>query len=94
VPRRLRLTERYTRAVARLGVGGGTVRGAALGRTLRALLSADELPSPVDTTAAVPPTGSAYVRRVAGHNVWLWYLVRGEELVLLTVTSEPPVPLD
>jgi hypothetical protein len=93
VPRRPRLTTRYLRASSRLGLNAGTVRGAALARTLRALLVAEELPGPSDTRAAIPPTSEAFVRRVAAHNVWLWYRVDGDELVAVAVTTEPPVPI-
>ena len=94
MPRQLRLTERYLRATARLRLEPGTVRGAALARTIRALLQAEEIPSAVDTRAAIPPTSEALVRRVAGQNVWIWYRATDAELVLLSVTSEPPVPVD
>lgn len=63
-------------------------------RTIRALLDADALPSPVDTRAVIPPTSEAFVRRVANHNVWVWYRVTDVELVLLSATSEPPNPID
>ncbi len=78
----------------RLRLEPGSVRGAALARTIRALLSADELPSPVDTRAVIPPTSEAFVRRVANHNVWIWYRATDVELVLLSATSEPPNPID
>ena len=94
MPRQPRLTSRYLRAASRLGLTAGSVRGAALARTLRALLLAAELPGPADTRAVIPPTAEAYVRRVAGQNVWLWYRFDGSEVVLLSVTTEPPVPLD
>ncbi len=80
--------------MARLKLTPGTVRGSAVGRTVGALLRADELPSALDTRALVPPTMEALVRRVAGQNVWLWYRVQGDEIVLLTVTDEPPVPVE
>ena len=92
--RQLRLTDRYLRATARLRLEPGTVRGVALARTIRALLQAEQLPSPVDTRAMIPPTSPALVRRVAGQNVWIWYRVTDVELVLLSVTSEPPTPID
>lgn len=42
----------------------------------------------------MPPTLRALTRRVGGHNVWIWYRVAGEEIVFLTVTDEPPVPVE
>jgi hypothetical protein len=77
-----------------LGLDPGSVRGAALARTIRALLNADELPSAVDTRTVIPPTSEAFVRRVASHNVWIWYRVTDAEVVLLSATSEPPNPVD
>jgi hypothetical protein len=40
------------------------------------------------------PIGRAWVRRVADRNLWLWYRFNDEELTLVAVTTEPPVPLD
>jgi hypothetical protein len=34
------------------------------------------------------------VRRVGGRNLWLWYRFNEEELILVTVTTDPPVPFD
>ncbi len=64
-------------------------------RTTR-LRSAQRLPKPKrqDTCAAIPPTGSAFVRRVGGENPWLWYRVDGDEVALATLTISPPVPVD
>jgi hypothetical protein len=38
--------------------------------------------------------GRAWVRRVGGRNIWLWYRFSDAELMLLTLTTEPPLPLD
>ena len=91
--RRPRLTQRYLRALSRLRLGPGTVRGKAVARTVRLLSEARDLPGPADTTAAIPPVEKATVRRVVGHNVWVWYRVAGDEIVLVTLTTEPPVPI-
>jgi hypothetical protein len=80
--------------MARLKLAPGTVRGGAVGRTVAALLRAEDLPSALDTRALMPPTMEALVRRVAVQNVWLWYRVQGREIVLLTVTDEPPVTVE
>ena len=53
-----------------------------------------ELPGPADTRAAIPPTAEAFVRRVGGRNIWIWYRFTENELLLVGVTTEPPVPLD
>jgi hypothetical protein len=34
------------------------------------------------------------VRRVAERNLWIWYRIGDAELILVTVTTDPPVPLD
>ena len=47
-----------------------------------------------DVLALIPPTHEAFVRRVPGRNLWLWYRQRGDELVLVAPTADPPVPLD
>ena len=72
----------------------GSERSLAVGRTVSALTSADELPGPADFEAREKPVGRAWVRRVAGRNLWLWYRFNDEEVSLLTLTTEPPVPLD
>jgi hypothetical protein len=34
------------------------------------------------------------VRRVPGRNLWIWYRFDEHEVVLLTVTTDPPVPME
>jgi hypothetical protein len=75
-------------------LSGGTVRASAVGRTIGALASATDLPGPSDYEASVHPVGKAWVRRVGGRNLWLWYRFTDEELTLVTVTTEPPIPLE
>jgi hypothetical protein len=65
-----------------------------VGRTIGALAAATELPGASDYEASVNPVGKAWVRRVGGRNLWLWYRFTDEELTLVTVTIEPPIPLD
>ena len=72
----------------------GTPRADAVGRTTRALAAADVLPGPMDYEAKAHPVGRAWVRRIGGRNVWLWYRFTDDEVVLVTVTTDPPVPLD
>ena len=80
--------------LAALGATRGTTASAAVAATISALAEAERLPGLLDTAATLPPTGSrAFVRRVGGRNLWVWYRVDGEELVLLTVSSVPPVPV-
>jgi hypothetical protein len=40
------------------------------------------------------PIGRAFVRRVGGRNLWVWYRITDKEVILVTVTTEPPVPVD
>lgn len=90
--RRLRLTPGYLRTARRLGLVAKSVRGRALGGTIAAMLSAEELPTPSDTNVIFKAAMRAHARRVRGHNLWLWYAVSEEELTLLTITIDPPVP--
>ena len=90
----VRITPRYRRNADRLSVVTGSSRGLAVGLTIAALADEDTLPGPHDVRAAVPPTGSAYVRRVLGRNLWIWYTFSGAEVALVALTGDPPVPLD
>lgn len=86
------MTTWYARHVGgRLQPGSGAALDVA--RTVRALASAEELPGPGDFEGATRPVGRAWVRRVAGRNEWLWYRFNPEEVILLTTTTEPPVPV-
>lgn len=91
--RAVRLTSRYRRNADRLSVVPGSARGRAVGLTIAALGDDDTLPGPDDVRAAIPPTGFAYVRRVPGRNLWIWYTFSGDQVALLCVTGEPPVPI-
>jgi hypothetical protein len=94
VPRLANLSERFLRSRTRLGIQPGSPRGVAVAAAIRALLAAPALPSPGDTRALVPPTGEAFVRRVPGQNLWIWYRANEETLYVALVSSDPPVPLD
>ncbi|MEO0321507.1 MAG: hypothetical protein AAF447_00985 [Myxococcota bacterium] len=91
--RRLRLTTWYARR-ARDTVQPGTPTGIALGRVVRNLLRTEVLPGSQDFEARRRPTGRAWVRRVPGHNLWLWYRFDETEVFLLALTADPPVPTD
>jgi hypothetical protein len=58
-----------------------------------ALAEAEALPGPGDTLALLPPTGEAFVRRVPGRNLWIWYRAERDALYLAHLSSDPPVPL-
>ncbi len=72
----------------------GTPASQALGATLAALSEAASLPGLGDVEAMIPPTAWAYVRRVPGHNLWVWYREGSSgELLVLNLTKIPPVPI-
>lgn len=89
----LRIGARFRTAADRLGAMPGTDRGRAVGRAIRARLDAEALPLPADVVALVPPTGRAYVGRVQGRNLWIWYQLAEDAILVLYLTSEPPVPV-
>jgi hypothetical protein len=93
VARRLRLSTWFVRHVGE-AVRPGTERSRALAAALRALASSPDLPAPQDYQAVRRPTGRAWVRRVAGENLWAWYRLKPEELLVLAVTTEPPLPFE
>jgi hypothetical protein len=85
------VTASYAREASR-GLRPGSPCAVAVARTVRALADASELPGKSDFEAAVRRIGRAWVRRVSRQNLWVWYRLREDELVLVTVTSDPPVP--
>ena len=93
VARGTRVTTWYARQYGRL-IKFGSERSLAVARTVNALTSANELPGPSDFEAHEKPVGRAWVRRVGGRNIWLWYRFNEVEVMLLTLTTEPPVPLN
>jgi hypothetical protein len=93
VARRVRVTSWYARTAARV-LRGGSSRSEAVGRTVHALAGASTLPGAADYEARGERVGRSWVRRVGGRNLWLWFRFSDEELMLLTVSTEPPVPID
>ena len=91
--RRVRVSTWYARAAGAL-LKRASPRADAVGRATRALAAAEELPGPTDYEAKGHPVGRAWVRRVGGRNLWLWFRFTDDELILVTVTTDPPVPLD
>jgi hypothetical protein len=51
------------------------------------------LPGPSDFRTTFHP-GSAYVRRIAGRNLWVLYRFDATHVDVLAVRDEPPVPVD
>ena len=70
----------------------GSERALSVARTINALASADQLPGASDFEATQKPVGRSWVRRIGGRNIWLWYRFNDAEVMLLTLTTEPPVP--
>jgi hypothetical protein len=42
----------------------------------------------------MPPTAEAFVRRVPGRNLWLWYTIADDAVIVIVLTADPPVPVD
>jgi hypothetical protein len=89
--RLLILTPGFARARNRLGIVGGSIRGKALSGCVVAIVASSELPAPADVEAEFRP-GTAYVRRVVGFNLWVWFRCSADRVTVLSVTDAPPVP--
>jgi hypothetical protein len=98
-----RIVGSYTATLTWRGIRPGTEQARAVASTVRELAEAPELPLPDDVEAPLPPRESdlvernegrrlmtAFVRRVRGHRLWVWYLPRAEQVALVLVTSLPP----
>lgn len=77
----------------RLGLGLGSPTQRSVLATVRALADADALPGRADFETTFAP-GRAHVRRVSGQNLWVLYRFDASHVDVITVRSEPPVPLD
>jgi hypothetical protein len=93
VARRTRVTTWYARQFGHV-IKTGSERSLAVARTVRSLTSAEILPGASDFEASRKPVGRAWVRRVGGRNLWLWYRFDEDEVMLVALTTEPPIPLD
>ena len=88
-----RLTPGFRRALHALGIVPGSTRRLALASTIASLSDADVLPSPADFLTDFRP-GRAYVRRIAGQNLWILYRFDNDHVDVLAIRDTPPVPLD
>ncbi len=79
--------------MGRMRVAAVPARRAAVGAVMRGLGSGADLPSPADTLAEFRP-GRAFVRRVPGQNLWVWYRFDADTVTVVSVTDQPPVPFD
>lgn len=88
----LRVSTTFRQSVARLGVLAGSPAHRAVSATMRALAASD-LPGGGDFETSFSP-GKAYVRRVAGHNLWVVYRFDDQYVYAMTARGQPPVPVD
>jgi hypothetical protein len=88
----VRVSTTFRRSVDDLGVAKGSPTHRAVTATMRALAKSS-LPGAGDFETAFAPA-KAYVRRVAGQNLWLLYRFDDDHVFVMTVRGEPPVPLD
>lgn len=88
-----RLSPGFRRAMVRLNIASSTTRRRAVAATVRALAADDLLPASQDTVVEFRP-GRAYVRRVPGHNLWVWYRFDSTTVSIVSVSDQPPVPSD
>jgi hypothetical protein len=77
----------------KLGFAAGSVAYRAVFAAIASLSNANDLPAAADVETSFSP-GRAYVRRVAGHNVWLLYRFDDHRLFVMTARGEPPLPAD
>jgi hypothetical protein len=101
-----RLTKAYLSTVDRLGVRASSPKSQAVSAVVQALAAAEELPLPDDEERPLRQKDAvlveklegrrlltAFVRRVRGHRLWLWYRPKGTlELELVVLTNVPPGP--
>jgi hypothetical protein len=78
---------RFLKSRARLSLTQEQAKG--IGRTI-AILCEGELPLLGSYEKQIPPVASAWVYRVKGENLWLWYTFDETRLYLRTVTATPP----
>lgn len=82
----------YRASLHEVGVRQGSGTSLAIGRAIRELTSAAELPGPSDLQGVAPRPGAAtvdvwgYFRQVSGTGLGVWYRVGvADELILLAV---------
>jgi hypothetical protein len=88
-----RLSTTFRRSVIELGLQPGSPGFRAVFATVAALADADQLPGAGDDETKFGP-GWAFVRRVAGRNVWILYRFDDDHVFVMTTRGAPPVPTD
>jgi hypothetical protein len=89
----LRLSVTFRRSLDDIGFVRGTPGYRATFAAIATLSSADVLPGIGDDETLFSP-GRAFVRRVSGFNAWILYRFDEENVFVMTVRGEPPVPID
>lgn len=89
----IQLGDRFRTAAERLGIVPGSERARAVARVIAVLGEADDLPSPGDARALIPPTSEASCVACRGATFGSWYRVSGDVSYLVHVSSEPPIPI-
>lgn len=88
----LHVSTTFRRSLTRLGVVAGSPGYRALSATLHALASGN-LPGAGDYETRFSP-GTAHVRHVPGHNVWILYRFDDGRVFVMTSRHQPPVPVE
>jgi hypothetical protein len=70
-----------------------TAPAAALAATLARLMTGD-LPKPQDFEALAPVIGTAWVRRVPGHDLWIFFRFDAVEVTVVSLTTRSPVRVE
>ena len=90
--RLLRLTDRFFFQRSLL-VTPRTLPASALAATLGRLLDG-VLPGPLDFKTAMPVVDEAWVRRVPGSSLWLYYTFDENELIVWSLNNREPIRTD
>jgi hypothetical protein len=88
VARLVRLTRGYFRNAQRLTHSPETRRKVIAEADV--LAAAPSLPGPDDMPGLIPPGLAAFVRRVPGLALWLWYTATADTLMVHALTDAPP----
>jgi hypothetical protein len=57
-------------------------------------MESSELPGAQDAETFMPPVAQYWFRRVPGQNLWLYFAFDETELLLVSLSAKPPIPLD
>lgn len=88
----LKLTDRF-QASRKALVAPRSLTMAALGATLGRLING-KLPTSHDFEALLPPVGVAWARRVPGVQLWVFFTFDANEVTILAMTEQEPVPVE